>query len=244
MFLVIERLQKFMARCGVASRRACETLIAQGRVRVNGRTVTEPGFKVDPDQDEVRVDGRVIRPAPGFRYIMLHKPAGYVTTVSDPQGRPTVMALVPADRRLYPVGRLDLDTEGLLLLTDDGALAHRLTHPRYGVPKVYRARVAGVVGEEALARLRHGVMLDDGPTAPARVRLLRQDPAAALLEIELKEGRKRQVRRMCQAVGHPVLYLRRVAFGPLRLGRLPKGQYRSLTPAEVEALKRAAGLLV
>ncbi|HEY8416728.1 MAG TPA: pseudouridine synthase [Limnochordales bacterium] len=244
MFLTTERLQKFMARCGVASRRACETLIALGRVQVNGRTVTEPGFKVDPDRDEVRVDGRVIRPASDFRYIMLHKPAGYVTTVTDPQGRPTVMALVPADRRLFPVGRLDLDTEGLLLLTDDGALAHRLTHPRYGVPKIYQARVAGAVSEEALSRLRQGVLLEDGPTAPARVRLLRQDADGALLEIELKEGRKRQVRRMCQAVGHPVLYLKRVAFGPLRLGRLPKGRYRPLTPAEVEALKRAAGLSV
>lgn len=231
-----------MARCGVASRRACETLIAEGRVQVNGRTVTEPGFQVDPATDEVRVDGRVLRPVVQLHYLMLHKPAGYVTTASDPQGRPTVMELVPAMPRLYPVGRLDLDTEGLLLLTNDGPLAHRLTHPRYGVPKLYRAKVAGLVVPEALERLRTGVLLDDGPTAPARVRLLRQETGTALLELELKEGRKRQVRRMCAAVGHPVLHLRRVGFGPLRLGRLPKGAYRPLTPDEVARLRRAAHL--
>lgn len=242
MALSKERLHKFMARCGVASRRACETLIAEGRVQVNGRTVTEPGFQVDPATDEVRVDGRVLRPVVQLHYLMLHKPAGYVTTASDPQGRPTVMELVPAMPRLYPVGRLDLDTEGLLLLTNDGPLAHRLTHPRYGVPKLYRAKVAGLVVPEALERLRTGVLLDDGPTAPARVRLLRQETGTALLELELKEGRKRQVRRMCAAVGHPVLHLRRVGFGPLRLGRLPKGAYRPLTPDEVARLRRAAHL--
>lgn len=242
MALSKERLHKFMARCGVASRRACETLIAEGRVQVNGRTVTEPGFQVDPATDEVRVDGRVLRPVVQLHYLMLHKPAGYVTTASDPQGRPTVMELVPAMPRLYPVGRLDLDTEGLLLLTNDGPLAHRLTHPRYGVPKLYRAKVAGLVVPEALERLRTGVLLDDGPTAPARVRLLRQETGTALLELELTEGRKRQVRRMCAAVGHPVLHLRRVGFGPLRLGRLPKGAYRPLTPDEVARLRRAAHL--
>src|SRR5690606_31804937 len=184
----------------------------------------------------------VLRPVVQLHYLMLHKPAGYVTTASDPQGRPTVMELVPAMPRLYPVGRLDLDTEGLLLLTNDGPLAHRLTHPRYGVPKLYRAKVAGLVVPEALERLRTGVLLDDGPTAPARVRLLRQETGTALLELELKEGRKRQVRRMCAAVGHPVLHLRRAGFGPLRLGRLPKGAYRPLTPDEVARLRRAAHL--
>ncbi|MFO7310603.1 MAG: pseudouridine synthase [Bacillota bacterium] len=235
-------MQKYMARCGVASRRACEQLIVAGRVQVNGRTVRELGVKVDPDRDEVRVDGRVIRPPSKLLYYMLNKPAGYVTTVSDPQGRPTVMSLVPSEDRLYPVGRLDLDTEGLLLLTNDGPLAHRLTHPRYGVRKLYRAKVAGVVGAEAVARLEQGVLLEDGPTAPARVRVIRQDKETAVLEIELAEGRKRQVRRMCQAVGHPVLYLKRIGFGPLRLGRLPVGAYRPLTDAEVAALRRAAQL--
>ncbi|HEY8496689.1 MAG TPA: pseudouridine synthase [Limnochordales bacterium] len=235
-------MQKYMARCGVASRRACEQLILAGRVQVNGCTVQELGVKVDPDRDEVRVDGRVIRPPSQLRYYMLHKPAGYVTTVSDPHGRPTVMSLVPCEDRLYPVGRLDLDTEGLLLLTNDGPLAHRLTHPRYGVRKLYRAKVAGVVGPEAIARLQHGVLLEDGPTAPARVRVIRQDKETTVLEIELAEGRKRQVRRMCQAVGHPVLYLKRIGFGPLRLGRLPAGAYRPLTDAEVVALRRAVRL--
>lgn len=238
--LATERLHKYMARCGVASRRACEELIRQGRVKVNGRTVTQLGFQVEPDRDEVRVDGRVIRPVADLHYIMLHKPAGYVTTVSDPQGRPTVMELVPASPRLYPVGRLDLETEGLLLLTNDGPLAHRLMHPRYGVPKLYRVKVAGVVAPATLQRLRAGVLLEDGPTSPARVRLIRQEAGAALLEMELMEGRKRQVRRMCQAVGHPVLHLKRIGFGPLRLGRLPKGAWRPLTDAEVAALRRAA----
>lgn len=231
-----------MAHCGVASRRACEELIVAGRVQVNGRTVQELGFQVDPDRDEVRVDGRVIRPPARLCYYILHKPAGYVTTVSDPQGRPTVMSLVPSSERVYPVGRLDLDTEGLLLLTNDGPLAHRLTHPRYGVRKVYLAQVAGLVGPETVERLRRGVVLEDGPTAPARVRVVGQDKESTVLELEISEGRKRQVRRMCQAVGHPVLYLKRIAFGPLRLGRLPLGACRLLTDAEVAALRRAARL--
>lgn len=213
-----------------------------GRVQVNGRTVQELGFQVDPDRDEVRVDGRVIRPPARLCYYILHKPAGYVTTVSDPQGRPTVMSLVPSSERVYPVGRLDLDTEGLLLLTNDGPLAHRLTHPRYGVRKVYLAQVAGLVGPETVERLRRGVVLEDGPTAPARVRVVGQDKESTVLELEISEGRKRQVRRMCQAVGHPVLYLKRIAFGPLRLGRLPLGACRLLTDAEVAALRRAARL--
>ncbi len=231
-----------MARCGVASRRASEELIAAGKVQVNGRIVRELGVRIDPDRDEVRVDGHVVRPPAACRYIMLHKPAGYVTTVRDPQGRPTVMSLVPPGERVFPVGRLDLDTEGLLLLANDGALAHRLTHPRYGVRKLYRVTVAGVVERTALEQLARGVELEDGVTAPARVVLVRQDAGAAVLEIELHEGRKRQVRRMCAAVGHPVLRLKRIAFGPLRLGRLPAGGWRPLTQAEVTALRRAARL--
>lgn len=241
--MALERLQKFMARCGVASRRACETTIAEGRVRVNGRVVREPGTKIDPATDRVEVDGRILTPPEELVYIALHKPRGYVTTVHDPQGRPTVMDLVQdAGARVYPVGRLDADSEGLLLLTSDGRLAHRLMHPRYGVEKRYRVTVQGTVSDEALQMLAEGVPLEDGMTAPARVRLLARGGRRSVLEITLSEGRKRQVRRMCRHVGHPVVRLVRTAVGPVELGALPPGACRRLTDAEVARLRRAAGL--
>jgi len=231
------RLAKFLANGGVASRRAAEGQIADGRVTVAGEIVRDPARGVD-GSEPVAVDGRpVALPADRVVYAV-NKPAGVVSTARDTHGRPTVVGLVPADRRLYPVGRLDADTTGLILLTDDGELANRLTHPRYGVPRTYRAKVlGGPVPEAALHALRRGVELDDGPTAPAQVRQLRP----GVLEIIIREGRKRQVRRMCEAVGHPVSALERIAFGPLRLGRLKLGAHRLLEADEVDAL-RAAGV--
>lgn len=212
-------------------------------MRVNGVVVTALGVKVDPEADVVEVDGRVVRPQQRLRYLALNKPRGYVTTVHDPQGRPTVMDLLAGvTERVFPVGRLDADTEGLLLLTNDGELAHRIMHPRFQVEKRYRATVAGAVGDEALRLLARGVPLEDGLTAPARVRLVSRTPQRSVVELAILEGRKRQVRRMFQYVGHPVLRLVRLAVGPVRLGHLPVGAWRDLTAAELAALRRATGL--
>ncbi len=227
------RLGKFLARAGVASRRAAERLIADGRVTVGDEVVRDPARDVD-ERSAVAVDGEEIRPEPREVHA-LNKPAGVVSTGRDTHGRPTVVDLVRSPRRLYPVGRLDAETTGLILLTNDGELAERLTHPRYGVERVYRARVrSGPVAEVALRELRDGVELEDGRTAPARVRQV----APGLLEIAIREGRKRQVRRMCEAVGHRVEQLERVAFGPLRLRDLKPGKSRRLTAAEVERLRK------
>jgi 23S rRNA pseudouridine2605 synthase len=229
------RLAKYLAHSGVASRRAAERLVADGRVTVGGAVVTDPARDVN-ESSAVAVDGERVKPEPREMYAV-NKPAGVVSTAHDPQGRPTVISLVPSQRRLYPVGRLDADSTGLILLTNDGELANQLTHPRYEVPKVYRARVAPPhVSDRALKALREGVELDDGMTSPARAELVR----AGLLEIEIAEGRKRQVRRMCEAVGHRVLALERVAFGPLRLGDLRNGRHRRLPPTEIEQLREAA----
>ncbi len=241
-----ERLQKYLAHAGVASRRHAEDLIVSGAVTVNGQVVRELGTRVDPAADEVRVRGKLVRPVEQFMYVLQHKPAGAVTTAHDPQGRRTVLDLLPAEwrmRRLYPIGRLDWDTEGVLLLTDDGDLALRLTHPRYALPKEYHALVAGRPTPETLERLARGVSLpgEVRPTAPARVWVLRSVGDATWVGIELHEGRNRQVRRMFDAVGHSVARLRRVRVGPLTLGTLASGASRLLTPAEVEALRRAAG---
>ncbi len=229
------RLARYLAHAGVASRRASEKLIADGRVRVGGAVVTDPAHDVG-DGSGIEVDGRPVSPEPREVWVV-NKPTGVVSTASDTHGRPIVTDLADSERRLYPVGRLDADTTGLMLLTNDGELANRLTHPRYGVPRVYRARVAPApVAEAALRRLREGVELDDGRTSPARVRQMED----GLLELTLGEGRKRQVRRMCEAVGHPVETLERVAFGPLRLGDLAPGQARRLSAAEVERLRKTA----
>jgi 23S rRNA pseudouridine2605 synthase len=230
-----ERLQKVLARAGLGSRRVCEDLIEDGRVTVNGRQA-ELGGRVHVERDLVEVDGVPIGVRPGLVYYLLNKPAGVVTTADDPQGRPTVVAMVPPEPRVFPVGRLDMDTEGLLLLTNDGELTHRLTHPSFGVEKEYVAEVEGNPGRGALRRLRDGVELDDGPTAPAKVSL----PSPGVLRMVIHEGRNRQVRRMCDAVGHPVRRLVRTRIGPLRDTRLGPGEWRGLTTDEVRELERSA----
>jgi 23S rRNA pseudouridine2605 synthase len=229
------KLQKVLARAGLGSRRACEELIADGRVSVNG-VPARLGQRVDPNTDRVEVDGVPIGVRPDLVYYLLNKPPGVVTTAADPHGRPTVIDLVPAEPRVVPVGRLDQDTEGMLLLTNDGDLTLRLTHPRYGVDKEYVAEVEGRPSRGALRRLREGVDLEDGRTAPARVASL----APGLLRVVIHEGRKRQVRRMCDAVGHPVVRLVRTRIGPIADRRLRPGEWRRLTIDEVRALERAA----
>ncbi|HEY5540592.1 MAG TPA: pseudouridine synthase [Coriobacteriia bacterium] len=241
--VVSMRVQKFLARAGVASRRGSEDLMTAGRVKVNGAVVTELGVKVDPNTDVVSVDGKVVTLAEQPVYIALHKPTGVVTTMSDPQGRTTVADLVPSKEHpgLFPVGRLDYETTGLLLFTTDGELSHRILHPRWKVEKTYRVLVDGRVEEPELDRLREGVSLDDGLTAPARVTSLRRG-TTSYCEIAIREGRKRQVRRMFSAIGHPVIELHRVSFGPVAIGDLSKASWRYLTPQEVAELKAAVGL--
>jgi pseudouridine synthase len=249
----MDRLQKILSQAGIASRRAAEKLIADGRVSVNGTTVREMGTKADLSVDDIRVDGRRLKGPERARYILLNKPAGYVTTRSDPQRRPTVIDLLRGVREyVYPVGRLDYDTEGLLLLTNDGDLAARLTHPRHGVERTYEARVAGVPDAEAMDRLRKGIPLDGRRTQPADVELLsraRSGPAKAgrydrdrdaLLRITIREGRNRQVRRMCEAVGHPVKSLVRTRIGSLTDRQLEPGTWRELRAEEIRALKKSA----
>ncbi len=240
----MERLQKVMARAGVASRRHCEELITAGLVKVNGQVVTRLGTRVDPQKDTIEVAGRLLpRQQEKKVYILLYKPRGYITTVADPQGRPKVMDLLRGVHlRVYPVGRLDYDSEGLLLLTNDGELAFALTHPRHRVPKTYRVLVKGLPDNDKLARMAGGLVLEDGPTAPAKVRLVGEKKGNALLEITIHEGRKRQVRRMCAHIGHPVLQLKRIRIGPLTTKGLKPGRYRFLTPEEVRQLRQAAGL--
>jgi 23S rRNA pseudouridine2605 synthase len=240
------RLQKFLARAGVASRRGSEDLMTAGRVRVNGIVMTELGTKVDPAVDSVTVDRKPVSLAEQPVYLVLNKPAGVVTTMSDPQGRTTVAELVPVRDYpgLFPVGRLDYETTGLLLFTTDGEIAHRLLHPSRHVEKVYRVLVDGRATEPELDRLREGVSLDDGLTAPARVKALRSSGGTTYCEIAIREGRKRQVRRMFSAVGHPVLELHRVRFGPVDLGDLSRASWRVLDAREVSALREAVGMTV
>jgi 23S rRNA pseudouridine2605 synthase len=228
------RLAKYLAHAGVASRRAAESLIAEGRVSLDGATVTDPARDVELGS-AVAVDGRPVRGAEPRATYAVHKPVGVVSTAQDTHGRPTVVGLVPAQGlRLYPVGRLDVDSSGLILLTNDGELANRLTHPRFEVAKAYRARLAGpALDEPALERLRRGVELEDGPTAPAQARRLDEHE----LELTIHEGRNRQVRRMCAALGRPVLELRRVRFGPLALDGLGEGEHRLLSERELELLR-------
>ena len=229
-----ERLQKVLARVGIGSRRVSEDMIEDGRVTINGVTAIL-GARVDTERDVVAVDGVPIGVKPGLVYYLLNKPKGVVTTADDPQGRPTVIEMVPREPRVHSVGRLDLDTEGLLLLTNDGQLTHRLTHPSFGVDKEYVAEVDGTPSRGALRRLRDGVELDDGPTAPATA----SSPAPGIVKLVIHEGRNRQVRRMCEAVGHPVRRLVRTRIGPLRDAQLRPGEWRELTTDEVRALERA-----
>jgi pseudouridine synthase len=245
------RLQVVLAQAGVASRRASEELIAAGRIRVNGQVIREQGQKVDPSQDVIEVDGRRIHPREAKVYVLLHKPPGYVSTVRDPRGRRTVLDLVPVAQRIYPVGRLDVDSEGLLLLTNDGEITNYLTHPRYEHEKEYMAQVDGTPSVESLRELRRGVDLGDIITAPATVRAVSQpgflfrmssvavppSPKTSWLQVTIREGRKRQIRRMLEAVGHPVLRLVRVRMASLALGDLEPGEWRHLSAEELAVLR-------
>lgn len=228
-----ERLQKVLAAAGLGSRRRCEDIISAGRVSVNGRTASL-GDRVDPERDEISVDGVPIDPMVEKKYILLNKPPGYVTTVRDTRGRPTVMDLVKGEGMVFPVGRLDLETRGLLLLTNDGYLAHRVMHPSYAIDKTYMVTVEGRLGRRGLAQLREGVPLEEGVTAPARVRVLENQGGRCVLEMTIHEGRKRQVRRMCAAVGLRVTDLVRIRLGHLDLKGVEEGNYRALSREEVE----------
>ncbi len=231
------RLQKVLAAAGVASRRAAEILINEGRVEVNGQVVVEQGRRVDPERDTIRVDGSRIPTARRHQYLVLNKPRGVVSTMSDPEGRRNLTDYLPRTAsRLFHVGRLDTDTEGLIILTNDGEFANRLAHPRYSVPKTYLAEVAGVVEPRTIKRLEKGLRLEDGPVKPDRVKLVSKGETRSLLAITIHQGRNRIVRRMMDAVGHPVDRLARTAIGPVRLGQLAVGTARDLTREELGAL--------
>ena len=235
-----ERLQKVLARAGLGSRRVCDDLIAAGRVTVDGE-VAILGRRVDPDNDHIELDGVPVVTQSGLVYYLLNKPVRTVTTASDPEGRPTVMGLVPDDPRVFPVGRLDWETEGLLVLTNDGALTQRLTHPSHGVEKEYLVEVEGVPSRGSLRSLREGVELEDGPSAPAEVRLVQSRGDSAAIELVIHEGRNRQVRRMCEAIGHPVRRLVRTRIGLLSDRSLGPGEWRELAQDEVRSLYAASG---
>jgi len=237
-----ERLQKVLAHAGIASRRAAEDLMRSGRVWVDGKPATELGMRVDPMRARIEVDGARVHVRGDREYILLNKPAGYVTTVVDPQKRPTVMDLVTTRTRVFPVGRLDADTQGLLLLTNDGELAHRLAHPRYRVEKVYLAEVRGPLSAEGCRRLTEGVRLDDGPARAAAARVVGRGKSRTQVEVTMTEGRKREVRRMLEEIGHPVIKLVRTRFGPVDVRGLKAGATRALTSHEVGELHRLVGL--
>ena len=232
---MLERLQKVLAKAGIASRRGAEELIRQGKVRVDGRVVTEMGIKVDPETQDIQCDGITLTSQEKKVYILLHKPTGYLSTVDDPQGRPIVTDLLKnIKERVYPVGRLDLDTEGALLLTNDGELAQKILHPSHEVNKTYVARVKGVPGRKKLDTLSKGIELEGRKTWPASIKVMKTEAQSAVIEITIHEGRKRQIRKMFDAIGHPVLGLKRIAYGKLKLGELRPGKYRFLTPADIK----------
>lgn len=232
-----ERLQKFLAESGVASRRKCEEIILSGRVSINDETVTQLGVKVDTEKDTVKFDGNIVKPEEKNIYIMFYKPVGCVCTVKDQFDRKTVMDYINIKERIYPIGRLDYDTSGLLLLTNDGKLAYKLTHPKHNVKKTYLALVKGVPSEEKLQKFRSGLKIDDFVTSPCEITVLKKEKSRSVLKISISEGHNRQVRKMCEAIEHPVLSLKRVATGKLTLGDLQKGCYRHLTKEEVNYLK-------
>jgi len=232
------RLQKVIARSGLVSRRAAETLIQEGRVTVNGKTVTVLGTCIDPNRDHVKVNGRHLKPQPPDLFLMLHKPAGYVSTMNDPLNRPAIAALLDTGSiRTFPVGRLDCDSEGLLLVTNNGEIAQACLHPRNHVTKTYLVKIKGSLENEDMTKLKKGLLLEDGPTAPAHVRRIRQSEANSWIEMTIIEGRNHQVKRMLECVGHPVLKLKRIKFGPLALGDLPIGDSRYLTDEEANTLR-------
>ena len=234
---MLERLQKILSRAGVSSRRAAETMITAGRVSVNGAVVTELGSKADPERDKICLDGKPVTVSNKRIYVLLHKPAGYVTTMADPEGRPVITELVKSiPERLFPVGRLDFNTEGLLLLTNDGEWANRLAHPRHEVEKEYLVKIRGALPQEKITRLTSGIQLDDGPTAPARLEIIRVLEKNVWFTITIHEGRYRQVRRMCEALELPLVKLKRVRYGSIHLGELKPGEYRLLEPSEVNQL--------
>lgn len=237
-----ERLQKIIASAGITSRRKAEELMLQGRVTVNGKTITELGARADPSKDKIAVDGKLLSVSGPRVYVLLNKPKGYISSISDPEKRPVVVDLLKKLKgRVYPVGRLDYDAEGVLLLTNDGELSNRLIHPNFKVPKKYLVKVKDVPSKEDLEKLEKGVWLDDGRTMPAKARLVRETRENSWIELTVYEGRNRLVKRMCQAVGHPVAKLQRVEFAGIRLGAMKTGEWRFLTHAEVERLKSLEG---
>jgi pseudouridine synthase len=237
------RINKYLAQCGVASRRNADDLVLAGRVSVNGTVIDKPGIQVDEIADEIKVDGVIVRPETDFKYLVLNKPAGYVTSLSDPHHTRTVADLVrTVSERVYPVGRLDLDTEGVLLFTNDGELAHRLTHPRYGVKRVYQARVKGEVSSVTLEKFPRGIKLPDGNIGRATATVNRVEKGHSDLVLELTEGRKREIKHLCKAVGHPVVKLVRVDFAGISCEKLKKGEWRYLTAPEVAGLRKLVGL--
>ncbi len=232
-----ERLQKILAKAGVSSRRGAEELIRSGQVTVDGSVVTEMGVKIDPGSHQVKVNNKPISDSEEKTYILLNKPAGYVTTMHDPQGRPIVTSLLTGLKaRLFPVGRLDLDTEGALILTNDGELTHQILHPKFNINKTYVAKVKGSPSRAALKQLAQGIVIDNRTTSPARLRVLRKSARESVIEIIIHEGRKRQVRKMFAAINHPVIHLQRIAYGSLKLGKLPLGKFRSLSRAELKSI--------
>jgi 23S rRNA pseudouridine2605 synthase len=237
--LELERIQKILAKAGIASRREAERMVVEGRVSVNGKVVETLGFKADPSKDHIKVDGRRLAPFEPKVIVLLNKPRGYLSTVKDPKGRPTVLDLLKNLRwRIYPIGRLDFDAEGLLLFTNDGDLAHLLSHPRFSIPKTYLVKVAGVPEEKKLMRLKRGVMLEDGEAKAVSCNLIRQREKNSWVRVVVKEGRNHLVKRMFLAIGHTVLKLKRIEYGPIQLGDLAFGQFRYLKSEEMEKLKR------
>jgi len=236
--LPLERIQKILARAGVASRREAERMMIEGRVTVNGQIVDTLGYKADPSKDHIKIDGKRLKGFEPRVILLLNKPRGYLSTVKDPEGRPTVMDLLKRRKwRIYPVGRLDFDAEGLLLLTNDGNIA-QLSHPRFSIPRTYWVKVKGVPDEQRLIQLKEGVKLEDGKASVVSFALLRQKEKNSWVQVVVTEGRNRLVKRIFAAIGHPVLKLKRVGYGPIRLGNLPIGQFRYLTPEEIEKIKR------
>lgn len=236
------QLNKFLALCGFASRRKANQFIAEKRVKVNGHFIDHFGFVVNPQKDRIEVDNKVVRLPQRQVYILLNKPGGVITTADDPRGRRTVLDLVPVRERIFPVGRLDLDTEGVLLLTNDGYLTHRLAHPKFEIEKVYQTRVKGQMDQNAVSKLRSGVFIGPGVRVNGEVQIIKKERDQTLIEIRIHEGKKRQIKRMMKAVGHPVIHLRRTCFAGLTAQGLAKGDWRELKEKEIRSLYRAAGL--